>query len=124
MHDTFAMQFAHSQHNLHSVELDHLFGQSLLFLKDLVKLATPDEGHNEVEPCLCLEQEVHAYQEGVIHSKKNIFFKLGALYLVVFYENIFADHFNSVFLPSGCQYSEIDLAEGASADLGLQLEIL
>ena len=49
MHDVSLMQFSNSYDNLGSVEFDNILAKSLLFLKDLVKLAAIDERHDEVK---------------------------------------------------------------------------
>ena len=60
MHNPFTVEFTDSQHNLHGVELDNFFRESLLFREDLVEFTASNERHNEVESRLGLEQKIHS----------------------------------------------------------------
>ena len=60
VHNTFTVEFTDSQHNLHGIELDNFFWESLLFREDLVEFTTSNERHDEVESRLSLEQKIHS----------------------------------------------------------------
>jgi hypothetical protein len=43
-----------------------MFWESLLALKNLIELTTPNKGHDKVKSSLSLEEEIHTNQEGVV----------------------------------------------------------
>lgn len=103
VHNSFAVQFADCQNDLHCVELDCALLKALLSLENFVELATLNERHHEVEARLRLEQELHAYEKGVICRKQNLFFKHCRLNLICLYQYILPDNFHGVLLPRRLQ---------------------
>ena len=52
MHDPLAVQLSYRKDDLSRVKPDNVLLEPLLRLKNFVQLATPDEGHHEVESSL------------------------------------------------------------------------
>ena len=69
MGNTLRMKVADGQDNLGSVELDNVLWESLLALEHLVQLSSSNEGHDEVQAELRLEEVVHAHQEWVVAAE-------------------------------------------------------
>jgi len=83
VHDALFVQLSDSQDDLGCVELDVLFRESFLGLKDFVKLPTSDEWHHEVQAGFALEQIVHSHKEWVVCFKHDVFLEHGRLYLII-----------------------------------------
>jgi len=49
VHNAFFVQFTNSNDDLSTVKLDDVFSKSLVFLKDLVELATIDKRHDKIK---------------------------------------------------------------------------
>lgn len=73
MSNTLLVKVTNCHYDLGSVELDYIFGESLLALEDFIELTTSDERHDEVETKLRLEEIVHADKERMITAEQNIF---------------------------------------------------
>lgn len=67
------VQITDGQCDLGGVELHYVLGEPLSSLEYLVKLASTDKGHDEIESEVRLEQVVHANQERVVTRKEDIF---------------------------------------------------
>lgn len=74
MRDTLVVQVTYGHGDLSCVEFHYYFWEALFALEHFVELSTSDEGHDEVEAQLGLEEVVHAYEEGVVAGEKDIFF--------------------------------------------------
>jgi hypothetical protein len=59
----------------------------------------------------------------MITAKKNIFFKLGVLHLVIFDENILSNCFDSVQFLLLNKLSKVDLPKSTSAKQPFELEV-
>jgi hypothetical protein len=124
MHNALIMKVADSHTDLGSIKLHNVFAESLLRLKNFVELASFDKGHYEVEALRRLEQVVHTDKERVVAAKKNIFFKLGVLDLIVFNENILADCFNGIEFLFFYKFSKEDFTKGTTSKQHFKLKVL
>ena len=70
--DAHFVEFANRGDDLGGIKLDYIFFEALFFLENLVELTTIDEGHDEVEANLRLEEIVHSTEERVISFEKDI----------------------------------------------------
>ena len=93
------------------IELDNIFGESLLFLENLVELSTVDEGHHEVKAGVRLKKILHTAKEGMVSLKENVLLQSSRLNLVVLYQNILTNSLDSILLPSGWQERKVNSAE-------------
>jgi hypothetical protein len=120
------MQVSDSHNDLSSVELNHVLRESLPRLEYFVELASSDEGHDEVESQLRLEQVVHAHQEGVVARKENVLLQLGIVHLIELQQDVLPYRLDSVKVGRllRLKFSQVYLAECASAQHCNQLEIL
>jgi len=59
----------------------------------------------------------------MVATEKNVFFKLGILDLVVLYQDVLPDGFDSVCFFKLRKLSEIDFSEGATAKKHCELEV-
>jgi len=117
------MKIAYRKSDLSCVESDNFLGKTFLGFENFVKLASLNEWHHEVKTCVWLEKVVHAYKEGVVATKKNVFFKLSILDLVVLYQDVLPDGFDSVCFVKLRKLSEVHLAEGAATKQHCELEV-
>ena len=85
MNDFLVVQVVDCHNQLNRIEYDGLFLELFLRLEDLVKLTTLNKWHDEVEPHVVLEQEVHLYEERVVALEKNVLLAQRILDLIVFY---------------------------------------
>lgn len=117
MHDSFAVQFSDSQHNLGGVKPHDILWEALLGLKDFVKLAASDERHHEVESGFALEQVVHSDQEWMVGLEHDVFLEHSRLDLVVLNQHVLANCFNCVqlLLTFDDQFTQVHAAKRASA---------
>jgi len=89
------------------------------------KLAALDELHEEVNSELILEDILHVYEEGVVNSVQDIFFKLDIFHLLVLNYDVLADALHSVQLPrSGHLLHQEHFTEGAFSDHFQNFEVI
>ena len=124
MHDSFTVEFANSQNDLHCIKLNCVFLKAFLSLEHLIQLASLHKRHHEVQASLRLKQELHAHEERVICRKQNFLLQHRRLNLIRLNQHIFPDYFHGVLLPSRLQLAKIDLAESAATKLVQQCEVL
>ena len=124
MGNTLGMKVTDSQNNLGSVKLDHVLWESLLALEHLVQLSSSNEGHDEVQAELRLEEIVHAHKEWVVAAEQDILLKLGVIHLVILKEHILSDGLDSVQYLILLQLSEVDFTESTSSKDDHELEVL
>ena len=98
------------------IELDCLLVKALLLAEDLVELCSSDEGHDEIQTHIILEQVIHTAEEDVIALKHDIFLEHSAVDLVVLDENILTKTFDRIELIFSLQLSQKDFAEGTSSN--------
>jgi hypothetical protein len=91
MGDTLRVEITYSHSDLSCVELNYVLRESFLALEDFVELSTSNEGHDEVESKLRLEQVVHTYQERVVAREQYIFLKFSIVDLIELKENILSN---------------------------------
>lgn len=96
MNDVERVEVTDGQGNLNGVELHDFFWEPSLFQEMLVKLSSSDKGENEVDSCVSLEHEVHAYKELVLNFKHHISLELSGIDLVRLNQNIFSDSFHCI----------------------------
>lgn len=126
MHDSFAVQFSDSQHNLGGVKPHDILWEALLGLEDFVELAAPDERHHEVESGFALEEVVHSDQEWVVGLEHDVFLEHSRLDLVVLDQHVLANSFDCVqlLLTFDDQFTQVHAAKRASAQLANNVEVL
>jgi uncharacterized protein YheU (UPF0270 family) len=90
------VEITYSHSDLSCVELNYVLREPFLALEDLVELSSSNEGHDEVESELRLEQVVHTYQERMVTGEQYIFLKLCIIDLIELKENILSDRLNGV----------------------------
>lgn len=82
------------------------------------------ESHNEENLRLCLEDVMHANQEGMIGLHQNLFLELRGLHLIVVENDVLPQRFHRINFSSVFFLDEEDLSEAASADDLLNSEVL
>ena len=74
MHNSFLVKLSNSNYYLRDVELDDGLAKDSMVLKDLIELTTSNKRHHKVEPLFCLEEILHAAEEGVFGFKQYLLF--------------------------------------------------
>ena len=90
------MQLSDSDHYLCDVELDDWLMEVSMISEDLIELTTFNERHHEVKPLICLEEVLHAAEEGVMGFKQYLLFVKCFLKNFVVDNLIFTDCFYRV----------------------------
>ena len=72
MYNVLLMKNTKTYHELGNVEFHCCFWQNLINLFDLVKIATLDKWHDEIEAQLCLKAVFHAAQELMVGLEKDV----------------------------------------------------
>jgi len=88
------------------------------------ELATLDEGHEEVDSEIVLEDVLHVYQEGVVDSIQDIFLELDIFHLLVLKDDILADALHGEELLGAGLLDQEHLPEGTLANHLEQLEVI
>ena len=118
------MKVADSKNYLGSVELDDVLWEPLLALEHLVQLSSSNEGHDEVQAELRLEEVVHAHQEWVVAAEQYVLLQLGVVHLIILEEHILSDGLDRVEYLILLQLREVHLTEGTPAKDDHELEVL
>ena len=109
--------------NLHGEEPDLFLGESfLLILKVLEDHTALDKWHHEIDAEFILENEIHVYQEWVIHGLQNILLTFEVFELLVLNDEILPDALHCIELPH-VVLDEIYLAERTLANRLHNLEL-
>jgi len=124
MGNTLRMKVPNSQNDLGSVELDDVLWESLLALEHLVQLSSSNEGHDEVQAELRLEEVVHSHQEWVVAAEQDILLKLGVIHLIILEEHILSDGLDRVQYLILLQLCEVDFTESTPTKDDHELEVL
>lgn len=96
VYNSFLMKISQSHCNLSSIELYLMLLESTLSFEESVELSTSDKRHDKEEPKITHKEVLHANQELVLAFEHDVFFQLCVFNLVVLYQNIFPDNFDSV----------------------------
>ena len=124
VNDALGMQVPDRHRQLGRVEPDSLLVEPLLLLVNFVQLTASNEGHDEIEPELVLEEELHADQEGVVALEHDVLLEESALDLVHLNQHIFPDRLDGVQLLVDGQFCQEHLAKRASSQHHQQVEVL
>ena len=96
MDDALHVEVADGYGHLSCIEEYLLFLEALLCLKDFIHFSSSHKRHDEVQPEVVLEEELHANQERMVALKHDIFLENGVINLIVLYQNVFPDTLASI----------------------------
>lgn len=82
---------------------------------DFVQLAAPNKRHDEVDPVVAVEHELHAYEVRVVTLEQNLFFNYSVLNLIHFDKYVLPNWFDCVNFASRFQLAEVNFAKGAAS---------
>lgn len=105
MGDVLFVEITQGQHHLSGDELDDVFREAFVLEVDLVELAATDEGHDEVEAELVLEEVVHADEEGVLQVHHDVHLRRRVFDLLLLDQDVFADGLDRIELAHARQLS-------------------
>lgn len=83
---------------------------------DLVELAASDEGHDEVEAELVLEEVVHADEEGVLQVHHDVHLRRRVFDLLLLDQDVFSDGLDRIELAHTGQLSQVNPPECAPSN--------